>query len=1270
MLRPQQAKRANPAGFQASLSKILADQRQRRSVKKKKDALQSRANRARRGGSLSPWSPSHASTEDALADGAAEAHSAGLTADGLTSDGNRVNERASIKDILLKTELDRKDASVAMVRNRMKESLLTIQKSRNAMYSSLTSESQHGRAGNDKNPLFGGTYTASEARARAAQSGGEGAAQASISHGTIKMSVLQEAMQLLSRGEIDDIREIFGLLCQQSYNLSAQEVSQLRIKGHLRISRTVFADAVKLAGFEKLTEHELLIERIFFVLAHFHRGNEHKPIDRDINSILKSMQQEAHAFQQGRYGAPLPNAQEHEEKASAEETRKNKPSGNAQKLYGKKQKQKTKKEDEEDNSRPQMLHGKPRALDSDLCISEVAFTRTVALLLHGSLRQKLRLFYLFMDVDDDGVLSAQDVFTCLEFLGFAPFREDTTRVYNALRRKCTKLRSAKRQGFLGPEYNPFVGILLESMQIESAKAEQRKIVQNAYYHQGVNSEPEGVIPDVQQVLHGYAQLPDKLNLSVITRDVSHLNFHEFLDSFKRTAAGFPGTRGTDESDINSGKAPPDLGVVSSQGFIAPRKPKLPRASRLVGGNKNDSFFPQTSSASSSSSSSSAGARPVDSALADQPPLPAHGGHALPTPLTAFVHHNSVEGRASSMAPNQPHEHKPRMSHQRRKRAERARRDLLALFSAVRSNSERIMRLLLDNRDLIISGVLDLSLPAPASEVHSSTMLHAAVHGCVFPVVKRLLECNADPNIRDSRLNTPLHIASMVSFKDGVLDIIEYLLEVGADPHLRNATDHTAMQTCNNSYVRDFVQRWRAGLNDEMKFNMTHVEPMMLRVLTTVLFGQFHKKLAELREAEKQRKLDKMTAAKKKKETEKEKIEEGLDVGSSGLLPKVRGSKGSASARGAAKNPRGGSGKQPSAPNTARNSSTSSQKGPAPPGNAPAFSRRHTFSPFLQNNTPKPRQTRIETRGHTKAQPDPTIRNVRLDSISAPVGFRKWHRQREVVKEKQANNRALKDPPKKKSVRLLGQSAKTHTHTPSSMQSNMQLLRVAGPLGGNSPSPRPSPRLSPRPSPSPSPRHDAVQFGELPIRSPTVSSRRNSGRRQGSVLTFQTRNGLGGARPKPVEKGPDRTYVNQPTSKSKGPTRGDPSQALRHNAFPIYQPSLRSHGEMAAERVALEDHEDITALKLKLIRAEGTSSYFNDGQGRSIPPPSKYARRTKYTREVAVDSISQSETDSPSHPESAPEKGLLSVGEYQQMKYTPEQSARTLHLLRRRKNKIF
>jgi hypothetical protein len=129
--------------------------------------------------------------------------------------------------------------------------------------------------------------------------------------------------------------------------------------------------------------------------------------------------------------------------------------------------------------------------------------------------------------------------------------------------------------------------------------------------------------------------------------------------------------------------------------------------------------------------------------------------------------------------------------------------------------------------------------------------------------------------------------------------------------------------------------------------------------------------------------------------------------------------------------------------------------------------------------------------------------------------------------------------------------------------------------------------------------------------------------------------------------------------------------VRHNAFPIYHPSLKSHGEIAAELVELEDHEDITAIKLQLIRAERTSAYFSDSKGRNIPPPAKYSRPSTYTHKVAVDSITPSSGPLSVNTTSALiSEGLLSVGSYHKKKYTPKSSARTLHLLRNRKNRIF
>ncbi len=79
------------------------------------------------------------------------------------------------------------------------------------------------------------------------------------------------------------------------------------------------------------------------------------------------------------------------------------------------------------------------------------------------------------------------------------------------------------------------------------------------------------------------------------------------------------------------------------------------------------------------------------------------------------------------------------------------------------------------------------------DAHGQTPLHHAVTGNQSAEVKRLLEMNGNPNIRDKNGQTPLHLA-VIGFSKGKGEsaIIQMLLEYGGDPNIPDANGMTPL----------------------------------------------------------------------------------------------------------------------------------------------------------------------------------------------------------------------------------------------------------------------------------------------------------------------------------------------------------------------------------------------------------------------------------------------------------------------------------------------
>ena len=99
------------------------------------------------------------------------------------------------------------------------------------------------------------------------------------------------------------------------------------------------------------------------------------------------------------------------------------------------------------------------------------------------------------------------------------------------------------------------------------------------------------------------------------------------------------------------------------------------------------------------------------------------------------------------------------------------------------------------------------------DLKGNTSLHEAAAAGSIDMIKKLTELNADPNTRNQRGQTPLHLALACSpDRLGVPATAAAVLDAGADPNARDEDGKTPWDLIQeNSYRKDTGVYWR--LND-------------------------------------------------------------------------------------------------------------------------------------------------------------------------------------------------------------------------------------------------------------------------------------------------------------------------------------------------------------------------------------------------------------------------------------------------------------------------
>lgn len=107
---------------------------------------------------------------------------------------------------------------------------------------------------------------------------------------------------------------------------------------------------------------------------------------------------------------------------------------------------------------------------------------------------------------------------------------------------------------------------------------------------------------------------------------------------------------------------------------------------------------------------------------------------------------------------------------------------------------------------------DLELLLPPSNI---SPLHAAVASENMQCIEDLLQFGANPNVRDIRGNTPLHLASL--FVD-VLKVFELLLDYGANPNSlnKNGQHPLAMVIENKGHFNKYTKKRMGERTDIIK----------------------------------------------------------------------------------------------------------------------------------------------------------------------------------------------------------------------------------------------------------------------------------------------------------------------------------------------------------------------------------------------------------------------------------------------------------------------
>lgn len=118
---------------------------------------------------------------------------------------------------------------------------------------------------------------------------------------------------------------------------------------------------------------------------------------------------------------------------------------------------------------------------------------------------------------------------------------------------------------------------------------------------------------------------------------------------------------------------------------------------------------------------------------------------------------------------------------------------------------------------LISVKANLNLPEKRSGL---TPLHVAINKYHVPIAYLLLQCRADPNIKDLGGNTALHHAAKMSH----LKLSSVLLENGADPNLKNEVEletplHYAVLTKDEELMK-LIFSWGADIHIRNQRGMT------------------------------------------------------------------------------------------------------------------------------------------------------------------------------------------------------------------------------------------------------------------------------------------------------------------------------------------------------------------------------------------------------------------------------------------------------------------
>ncbi len=110
----------------------------------------------------------------------------------------------------------------------------------------------------------------------------------------------------------------------------------------------------------------------------------------------------------------------------------------------------------------------------------------------------------------------------------------------------------------------------------------------------------------------------------------------------------------------------------------------------------------------------------------------------------------------------------------------------------------------DNCDLLRETIQVLGVDSVnAPDLAGKTPLHHAAAGVNKPAVIALLECKANPRLRDNKGNTPLHFAVW----NKSVEICKALLSAGSDPYLENHGKMSSLQIVNNCKDPQFLKQF-------------------------------------------------------------------------------------------------------------------------------------------------------------------------------------------------------------------------------------------------------------------------------------------------------------------------------------------------------------------------------------------------------------------------------------------------------------------------------